>query len=54
MENREALTEQIDILIQNISNINEAIKSNDQEALYALLDEGSKIKEALNINEIKR
>ncbi len=53
LENKEALTEQIDILLKNISNINEAIKSDDKDKLYALLDEGSKIKEALNINEMR-
>lgn len=54
LENREALTEQIDILIQNISDINNAIKANDNEKLYELLEEGSKIKEVLNTKDAKR
>ncbi len=53
LENKEALTRQIDILIKNISDINEAIKEEDKDRLFELLDKGSKIKEALNINEMR-
>lgn len=53
LENRDALTEQIDILINNISDINEAIKNGDEKRLFELLDKGSKIKEALNVNEMR-
>ena len=47
MENKEPLVEELDILIDNITNIINAIKAEDREKLAALLEQGHQIKQAL-------
>ena len=47
LENREPLITELDILIDNITRIKDAIKDNDREALADLLEQGHKIKQAL-------
>ncbi|WP_411677293.1 prephenate dehydrogenase [Caproicibacter sp.] len=47
LDNREALTEELDTLIGNLREIRDAIGSNDAEALRSLLREGRLIKERL-------
>lgn len=47
LENREPLITELDILIENITRIKDAIKDNDRETLADLLEQGHKIKQAL-------
>ena len=47
LENKEPLVEELDILIDNITNIINAIKAEDSEKLAALLEQGHQIKQAL-------
>lgn len=47
LENKEPLVEELDILVKNITNISDAIKSDDKEKLAELLEQGHKVKEAL-------
>ncbi len=47
LENREPLVEELDILIDNINRIINAIKDEDKERLYALLEQGHQVKQAL-------
>ncbi len=47
LENKEPLIKELDILIDNITQIIDAIKSEDKETLTALLEKGHKVKEAL-------
>ena len=47
LENRQPLSAELDLLIQNISAIREAIDNEDKETLTALLERGRKVKEAL-------
>ena len=47
LENREPLITELDILIENITRIKDAIKDNDRERLADLLEQGHKIKQAL-------
>lgn len=47
LENRELLITELDILIENITRIKDAIKDNDRETLAGLLEQGHKIKQAL-------
>lgn len=47
LENKEPLVEELDILIENITKIINAIKSEDRQALAELLEQGHKVKEAL-------
>ena len=47
LENREPLITELDILIDNITRIKDAIKDNDRETLADLLEQGHKIKQAL-------
>lgn len=47
LENREPLIEELDILIENITNIKDCIKNKDREALAALLEQGHRVKQAL-------
>ena len=47
LENKEPLVEELDILIDNITNIINAIKAEDREKLAALLEQGHQIKQAL-------
>lgn len=47
LENREPLITELDILIENITRIKDAIKDNDGETLADLLEQGHKIKQAL-------
>ena len=47
MENREPLMTELDILIDNINLIKDAINRKDREELKALLEKGHKVKEAL-------
>ncbi|MBQ2569342.1 MAG: hypothetical protein II573_02980 [Ruminococcus sp.] len=47
LENREPLVEELDILIENITRIIDAIKDEDKERLYALLEQGHQVKQAL-------
>ncbi|MED9970042.1 MAG: prephenate dehydrogenase/arogenate dehydrogenase family protein [Ruminococcus sp.] len=47
LENREPLIDELDILVENIGKIVEAVKENDKEKLTALLEEGHKIKQLL-------
>ena len=45
------LAEEIDIIVANLQQYSAAIKSNDAQALEALLREGRMIKEAVDSNE---
>ena len=47
LENREPLIEELDILVENIGKILDAVKQNDKEKLTELLEEGHKIKQSL-------
>ena len=47
LENQEPLVEELDILIENISHIIDAIKTGDKEKLSDLLEQGHKVKQAL-------
>lgn len=47
LENREPLVEELDTLIENITKIIDAIKSEDREALAALLEQGHRVKQML-------
>lgn len=47
LDNREALSKELDTLISHISQINDAVKQNDPDALRSLLRRGREIKEAL-------
>ncbi|MCD8026879.1 MAG: prephenate dehydrogenase [Clostridiales bacterium] len=47
LENKEPLTEELDILIKNITLIKESVESGDKEALTQLLEKGHRVKEAL-------
>lgn len=47
LENKEPLVEELDILIENITKIIDAIKSEDKQALADLLEQGHKVKEML-------
>ncbi len=47
LENREPLIAELDILIENITRIIDAIKADDKEALTELLEQGHRVKEAL-------
>jgi len=47
LENKEPLVEELDILIENITKISDAVKSDDIEKLTALLEQGHKVKSDL-------
>lgn len=47
LDNKEPLIKELDILIENITNIVDAIKANDKQTLTNLLEQGHKVKEAL-------
>lgn len=47
LENKDPLVEELDILIENIRKISDAVKAEDKEALTALLEQGHKVKESL-------
>lgn len=47
LENREPLIEELDILIENITQIIDSIKANDKETLMELLEQGHKVKQQL-------
>lgn len=47
LENREPLVEELDVLIENITKIIDAIKAEDRDALAALLEEGHRVKQML-------
>lgn len=47
LENREPLIEELDILIENITNIINSIKDNDKERLSGLLEQGHRVKQLL-------
>ena len=47
LENKEPLVKEIDILVENITNISNAIKSDNKEELTELLEQGHKVKESL-------
>ncbi len=47
LENKEPLIKELDILIENITAIINAVKSEDKKALADLLEQGHKVKEAL-------
>ena len=47
LENKEPLVEELDILIDNINRIIDAIKAEDKERLFALLEQGHQVKQAL-------
>lgn len=47
LENKEPLVEELDILIENIRKISDAVKAEDKETLTALLEQGHKVKESL-------
>ncbi|MBQ5382181.1 MAG: prephenate dehydrogenase/arogenate dehydrogenase family protein, partial [Ruminococcus sp.] len=47
LENKEPLVEELDILIENITRIIDAIKAEDKERLFALLEQGHQVKQAL-------
>ena len=47
LENKEPLVEELDILIENISHILDAIKDEDKERLYELLEKGHQVKQQL-------
>ena len=47
LENRQPLTSELDLLIQNIKAIREAINQEDKQTLTGLLEQGRKVKEAL-------
>ncbi len=47
LENKEPLVKELDILIENITQIIDAIKKEDREALTDLLEQGHKVKQSL-------
>ena len=47
LENKEPLVKELDILVENITNISNAIKSENKEELTGLLEQGHKVKESL-------
>lgn len=47
LENKEPLVKELDILVDNISKIVDAVKKEDREKLTQLLEEGHKVKESL-------
>ena len=47
LENKEPLVKELDILVENITNISNAIKSGNKEELTKLLEQGHKVKESL-------
>ena len=47
LENKEPLVKELDILIENITEIINAVKAEDKQALTDLLEQGHKVKEAL-------
>ena len=47
LDNRTALTEEMDTLLKNLTDIRNAVADNDQPRLEALLRKGRLIKEAL-------
>lgn len=47
LENREPLIEELEELNQNLTNLFQAIKDNDRQALYELLEQGHQVKQAL-------
>ncbi len=47
LENKEPLVKELDILIENITQIIDSIKADDKETLTALLEQGHKVKESL-------
>jgi prephenate dehydrogenase len=47
MENRQPLLKELEILINNITQITDAIKDSDQQRLQELLEQAHKTKEAL-------
>ena len=47
LENREPLTEELDIFAENIRKIADAVKQNDRQKLENLLEQGHKVKEML-------
>lgn len=47
LENREPLTSELDILIQNITNIKTAIENKDRNTLTELLEQGHRVKQYL-------
>lgn len=47
LDNKEPLIKELDILIENITNIVDAIKANDKQTLTNLLEQGHKVKESL-------
>ncbi|MEE0675081.1 MAG: prephenate dehydrogenase dimerization domain-containing protein, partial [Ruminococcus sp.] len=47
IENREPLIKELDILIENITAISNAIKSNDSQELSELLERGHRVKQDL-------
>lgn len=47
LENKEPLTKELDTLIENITQIKDAIKNDEKDRLQALLHRGKEIKEAL-------
>ena len=47
LENKEPLVKELDILVENITNISNAIKSENKEELTELLEQGHKVKQAL-------
>lgn len=48
MENADNLTAEIDLLIDNLKAYSDAIKENDRDKLYTLLEEGTKLKESID------
>ena len=47
LENKEPLVKELDILVENITNISNAIKSDNKAELTELLEQGHKVKESL-------
>lgn len=47
LENKEPLVKELDILIENITNIINSIKNEDRETLYELLEKGHQVKQLL-------
>ena len=47
LENKDPLISELDILIENITKIKDAIKAEDTDALKALLEKGREVKQAL-------
>ena len=49
LNNADNISNEIDILIGNLKDINDAIKSKDAETLYSLLEQGSEIKKKVDM-----